>query len=84
LDTHKNADKRKVDLLIDRLAHLSADSIWAHRASGIRGAILRLWLQSEQEGTIESSLELEQLLNQGYWILEAAAKEIPDSSQTKT
>jgi hypothetical protein len=30
-----------IKLLIDRLEHLSADSTYAHRASGLRGSLLR-------------------------------------------
>ena len=29
------------ETILNRLERLSADSIWAHRASGLRGAILR-------------------------------------------
>ena len=29
-------------MLSDRLERISADSVWAHRASGIRGALLQI------------------------------------------
>jgi hypothetical protein len=29
-------------MLIERLEHIPADSIWAHRASGVRGQLLRI------------------------------------------
>jgi len=67
-------------MLLDRLARLSADSPWAHRASGIRGAILRAKLRGEQGEAIGQKDQLRGLLDQGYWILERAASEIPDSN----
>jgi hypothetical protein len=82
LDTNSAAFKQKMDLLIDRLARLSADSTWAHQASGIRGALLRLKHNIEPEDAGGRSEELEELVNQGYRILERAAGEIPDNSQT--
>ena len=31
-----------IRMLSDRLERISADSVWAHRASGIRGALLQI------------------------------------------
>jgi hypothetical protein len=68
-----------VKLLISRLEHLSADSRYAHRASGLRGSLWRC--VEEIEAADRSQLhcdppELERLIDQGYKILEAAAREI--------
>jgi hypothetical protein len=67
--------------LISMLEHLSADSYWAHKASGVRGALLRYLEMSEfREKSLHSSDELagqlQQLITMGYFILETAAKEI--------
>jgi hypothetical protein len=70
---------QNIDLLLDRLARLSADSHWAHRASGIRGAILRARLQVKQGEAVGQKDELWELVDQGFLILKRAASEIPDS-----
>lgn len=57
-------------MLIARLERLSADSYWAHQASGVRGSLLRLLeageLDSEQDAL---------LVERGFEFLEKAAKE---------
>lgn len=35
-------------MLTERLERISADSVWAHRASGVRGSLLRLLEEGEQ------------------------------------
>ncbi|MFZ5884373.1 MAG: hypothetical protein ACOYYI_11385 [Chloroflexota bacterium] len=35
-------------MLTERLERISADSVWAHRASGVRGSLLRLLEESEK------------------------------------
>ncbi|GEM_PF-1888142 len=56
--------------LIARLERLSADSYWAHKASGIRGALLH----AVEEGNAEDH-ELRLLVNAGFAILVRAAKD---------
>jgi hypothetical protein len=68
-----------VKMLISRLEHLSADSRYAHRASGLRGSLWRCL--EELEDVHKSQLHcdpshLEGLIAQGYAYLEAAAREI--------
>lgn len=66
----------RAKILLDRLERLSADSTWAHRASGLRGSLIRT-LQVEQiDG--EASKRLLVLIEQGTEILERAAREISD------
>jgi hypothetical protein len=36
-----------IRMLSERLERISADSIWAHRASGVRGSLLRLLDEGE-------------------------------------
>lgn len=69
-------------LLAARLERLSADSLWAHRASGLRGSLLRSledWeaQTTSQPGPDNPILARLDLLNQlGFAILTRAAREI--------
>ncbi|MBI9043727.1 MAG: hypothetical protein JEZ06_04530 [Anaerolineaceae bacterium] len=63
--------------LISRLERLSADSHWAHRASGIRGALIRTRILFLENPHNEMSI-LISLMEQAYIFLEKAAREIPD------
>jgi hypothetical protein len=68
-------------LLISRLERLSADSLYAHRASGLRGTLLRYLEQAESSdqtvlnGSFSPS-QIDSMLCLGFQILEKAAKEI--------
>jgi hypothetical protein len=69
--------------LIERLERLSADSYWAHQASGVRGALLRKVEQLQPGNYPDETSEpgsgrkdLEKLVQQGYFILEQAAREL--------
>jgi hypothetical protein len=64
--------------LADRLEHLSADSTYAHRASGLRGSLLRYMERIEAGGRMdrEEQAQLDELMEDGFHILELAAKEI--------
>jgi hypothetical protein len=71
-------------LLIYRLERISADSIWARRSSGHRGAMLK-WVEDfenklqtqEKEIDVDSIdlLTIENLIRTGYEFLENAARE---------
>ena len=63
-----------VRLLLARLERVSVDSYWAHRASGVRGALLRS-LERIEAGQSVESLGLKQLTDKGFQILERAARE---------
>jgi hypothetical protein len=63
-----------IQLLLFRLEHISADSVWAHRASGIRGSLFRI-LESIEQGEIVPPSRLESLLASGFGILEHVLKE---------
>jgi hypothetical protein len=68
-------------LLISRLERLSADSLYAHRASGLRGSLLRYIEQVEssvynQTQVNYSQSQIDSMLALGFQILESAAKEI--------
>lgn len=57
-------------MLVARLERLSADSYWAHQASGVRGSLLRI-IENER---LESS-DVDILLEMGFDFLEKAARE---------
>ena len=61
--------------LVMMLERLSADSYWAHQASGVRGSLLRL-LERERRGYPVDGVQLGALVERGFKILEKAAREI--------
>ena len=63
-----------VSLLLMRLERVSVDSYWAHRASGVRGGLLRA-LEKVEVGQAVDESELQRLMDQGFQILERAAQE---------
>ena len=67
--------RRKTRLLLDRLERISADSAWAHQASGIRASLAKCLAR---EDCLPE--EIENLLLLGYQILEKAASEIPEDT----
>jgi hypothetical protein len=67
-------DPHLLKMLITRLERLSADSVWAHRASGVRGALLRMQEQFESGQPVEGP-RAARLVRLGFQILEGAAKE---------
>jgi hypothetical protein len=74
-------DKNDLELItrvIERLEHLSADSIYAHRASGLRGSLLHYQVRFEtgEQMNQEDLARLDQLLDDGFKILALAGKEI--------
>ena len=68
-----------VHLLIARLERISADSFWAHRASGVKGSLLRI-LERSEKGYPMRRVELKRMMDLGFLILEKAAKEKNTSS----
>ena len=61
-------------LLLARLERVSVDSYWAHRASGVRGALLRELEKLEAGQSVDESA-LKRLIDRGFQILERAARE---------
>jgi hypothetical protein len=71
-------DDRYLELLkrlVDRLERLSADSTYAHQASGLRGTFLRYIERIEADINV-NHVELDQLVEYGFEILRLAAREI--------
>ena len=74
-------DEHTLDLikrLTDRLERLSADSTYAHQASGLRGSLLRYMERIEANEHMKPDDQdlLDQLMEYGFLILELAAREI--------
>lgn len=63
-----------IRLLLPRLERISVDSYWAHRASGVRGALVRLLAQMEL-GEIVDPVVLQRNIQVGFDILQKAAEE---------
>jgi hypothetical protein len=69
-----NATLRTLRFLLARLERISADSVTAHRASGVRGALLRELERLEKTGA-GSGERASRLIERGYALLEQAAEE---------
>ncbi len=67
-------------VLLNRLEKISADSSWAHQASGIRASMAKKISRSGLSLISSDCQDLEELLKMGFEILENAAGEIPDES----
>jgi len=67
-------DTTLIQLLLSRLERVSADSYWAHRASGVRRALLQMLERVENEQAVNGA-RLHELLEGGFDILERAAEE---------
>ncbi len=65
---------RLLQMLLARLERVSVDSYWAHRASGARGSLLRA-VEALEAGEVVSPAVLQQVVEQGFRILEHAAQE---------
>jgi hypothetical protein len=60
--------------LLLRLERISADSYWAHRASGIRGSLIKA-LEKIDTNQVFNKTQLNHLIELGFVILEHSAKE---------
>ena len=65
--------RKKSQLLLNRLERISADSAWAHQASGVRASLAKCLTREDC-----SAEEISALLLLGFQILEKAAGEIPE------
>ena len=68
------ADEKLISMLLNRLERISVDSIWAHRASGLRGSLLRE-LDQLQAGEEPDPASLRTLIGAAFYILREAAKQ---------
>ncbi len=67
-------DIKLIRLLLTRLERISVDSYWAHRASGIRGALLKQ-LDVLEKGTPAGQARIAALISSAFQILIQAARE---------
>jgi hypothetical protein len=78
-DYHMERDSQtllQAKILVNRLARLSADSIWARRASGLRASIDKAVAQLENGQPVDQE-RFDHLVALGFEMLEKAAEEIP-------
>jgi hypothetical protein len=59
------------------MEHLSVDSHWARRASGLRGNIIKV-LEEAESGENVSAERLDLLTGAAFYLLRRAARDIPD------
>lgn len=69
-----NEETKIVQLLLARLERVSVDSYWAHRASGIRGSLLRV-VEEIEKGTFTGRPYTNEIISSAYHILTQAARE---------
>jgi hypothetical protein len=63
-----------IRLLLERLERVSVDSYWAHRASGIRGGLLRN-IEELEKGEPAGQANTAALISSAFEILTRAARE---------
>ena len=74
--SHSQTDLQLIRMLSDRLERISVDSVWAHRASGVRGALLR-HIEMNEMHLPSDIMQLNTLVLIAFRILkEAASKRI--------
>ena len=74
IDMNETKYLNLVRLLLARLERVSVDSFLAHRASGVRGALLKALGEIEDQNPVSIS-KLDALIKSGFDILETAFKE---------
>jgi hypothetical protein len=67
-------DSKLIRLLLERLERVSVDSYWAHRASGIRGGLLKK-MEELEKGTPAGQANTDELISSAFEILTRAARE---------
>jgi len=72
-----SSDIELLRLLAERLERLSVDSLWARRASGLRGNMIKV-LNEIDAGQDVKSERLSPLIERAFEVLRHAAQEIPD------
>ena len=67
-------NEKIIRLLLPRLERISVDSYWAHRASGVRGALTRI-LEDMETGNAVNPEAVKITVQMGFEILREAAEE---------
>ena len=68
------SNEKLIRMLLPRLERISVDSYWAHRASGVRGALTKL-LEEIETGVAVDPVSLKTTISIGFEILKEAAEE---------
>jgi hypothetical protein len=68
------SNERLMRMLLPRLERISVDSYWAHRASGVRGALTKL-LEQMETGAAVDPISVKTNISIGFEILKEAAGE---------
>ena len=68
------SNEKIIRLLLPRLERISVDSYWAHRASGVRGALTKILERMEAGDAVNSGL-VKSNISIGFEILKEAAEE---------
>jgi len=71
---YPSLDAKLIRLLLPRLERISVDSYWAHRASGVRGALVKI-LEQMEAGDAVDPVSLRTNIRIGFEILQEAAEE---------
>ena len=69
------------EVLLFRLEKISADSPWAHQASGVRASIAKILSEKDLKRDRLSTQDLKRLVKLGFEILEKAARDIPENDR---
>ena len=78
----KETDIQLLKLLARRLERLNVDSLWARRASGTRGNIIKIVAEIEAGKEVDAE-RLPPLIKRAFKVLEHAAQEIPDMDEIR-
>ncbi|OQX62367.1 MAG: hypothetical protein B5M51_06195 [Anaerolinea sp. 4484_236] len=78
----KETDVKLLRLLAKRLERLNVDSLWARRASGLRGNIIKILAEIDASEEVEGK-RLRLLIDRAFEILKYAAEEIPDMDEIR-
>ena len=78
----KETDVKLLRLLAKRLERLNVDSLWARRASGTRGNIIKILAEIDAGEEVEDK-RLRLLIDRAFEILKYAAEEIPDVDEIR-
>ncbi|MFN2144658.1 MAG: hypothetical protein ACK2T7_04860 [Anaerolineales bacterium] len=79
MDQEDQILSRRAKRLVHRLERLSADSSYAHQASGLRGALIRGLDARNDAGVFADPGWMRAMVEEGEQILIEAARQIPDS-----
>jgi hypothetical protein len=71
---NSSEETKLIRLLLERLERVSVDSYWAHRASGIRGGLLKN-LDELEKGEPAGQANIAALVSSAFEILTRAARE---------